>query len=392
MDTPFSPDPAVEEEGGIRLGAIENNYQTMATPRSAAAMHHPWAVGLETSVASRLSVEAELTDAIGLGMKAALRKEPLDGYDLSVGFDQLLYPTEKSLFGEASATESQHSGRAWLGFARTWKFLRPRAAIAVEPKSGHLRVVPHLAVESNLRLPFSMGMDARLESGIWRTDVGASLEWKPFRLGVGLGEFQSWICQKGKFGWYGTPRVGTASGVDNPGWWISASLDIPGGARREREAAPTAAEDRPLPGVDPQSLQPVADLLQQRQLRSEVAELAVRAKLDTGMDPTAMSILRRRILAGGPQARAALWRISLDPEIPLEERMQAVLTLSDDVTVADSSGLSLLSRDPVAVLRMEAALTLGRIPSAISRELLAVLVLDPEESVRMAAKASQAGP
>jgi hypothetical protein len=391
---PFSPDPAIEEAGAVHVGVIENNYQTLGASGRDGAMHHPWAVELESAVNSRLAVQAQFSDAIALGMKAALAKDKLDGYDLSMGFDQLLYPTEKKLFGDVKTSEANYSGRAWLGVARRWRWVRPRAALAAEPRSGHLRAVPHLAMESTLDLPVSVGFDSRFESGIWRMDGGLGLEWKPFRLAVGLAEVQSWVCRKGKFGWFGSPREGTSSGVDNPGWWVSASLDVPSFAAKETEARASAPTSGPPsdPTVDAQSLQALADLLQQRSLRTEIAELAARARVDSGMDPAAISVLRHRILGGGPHARAAVWRIALDPQIPDDQRLQAALTLSDDATLADTSGLSLLARDPVPSLRMEAALTLGRIPSEASDRLLSVLRLDPDQSVRESAKAASSRP
>jgi len=370
---------------------ISNNFQT-DPPQSNPSMRHPWAVRLETSVASRLSMEATLSDGIGLGTKAALVREADGPFDLSLGFDELLYPTEKQMFGDAPKSGLASTGRAWLGAAQTWDFVRVRAAVSTEPSSGEFHVVPHLAFETAFHLPFSIGWESRWEFRSLRQDVGASVEWSPFRISGGLTELQAWILKDWKFGWYPAPPPDATTGIDNPGWWISIALDIPDFPKKERRETPPPVAVAPKPAValDSQALSAMAEAVRMRFMREELAELAVRARYSSS--PFSMIILRKRILAGGLAARQSLWKIGLDTSVQLDERLQAVVTLSDAVTLSDTAALEVISRDPAPALRLESAVDLGHLGAGPSFRILGQLAQDPDESVRETAKASLAGP
>jgi|GEM_PF-1432782 len=349
-------------------------------------MRHPWALGLETSVASRLSVEAALSDGIGLGTKAALVREADGPFDLSLGFDELLYPTDKDLFGDAPRSATATTGRAWLAAAQTWDFVRARAAVSAEPSAASLHVVPYLAFETAFDMPVSIGWESRWESGIWRQDIGASVAWRSFHVAGGLSEFQAWILRGLKPGWYPKPPVDATTGIDNPGWWVSVALDIPNFSREKPPPPPPISVSCPAPVVDSQALRSVAELFQERALREDVAELAARSRSDAGSDPLAMSILRRRILSEGPAARTLLWSICRDPTASLDERVQAMVTLSDGMSISDTAALEVLSRDPAPAIRLESAVDLGHIGSGPSFRILGRLAQDPDESVRESAK------
>lgn len=386
--TPFSPDPEVGDAGSVRASVVSNTFQT-DPPQTRPVMRHPWVARLETSVASRLAVEATLSDGIGMGVKAALVKESDGPLDLSLGFDELLHSADRSIFGVSpDSGQIATTGRAWIGAAQTWEFVRSRMALSVEPTSDSWNLVPWLGFETDFHLPFSLGWEARFEHEILRQSVGASLEWRPFRIAGGLSEFQSWILRDWSLGWHSTPRKGSRDGIDNPGWWVAVLFDIPQFAKPSSSAGEVRSVpvQAPAPVLDPQALQSVADLVQQRLLRAEIAELAVRAKSDTGTDPLAMAILRKRILSGGKSTREALWRIGLDPETALDERVQAVVTLSDGAALADTGSLETLSKDPAPRLRLESALALGRIAAGPAHRILETLAQDPETSVREAAK------
>ncbi len=370
---------------------ISNNFQTNP-PQSPPTMRHPWAVRLETSVASRLSMEATLSDGIGIGTKAALVREADGPLDLSLGFDELLYPMEKQMFGDVSKSGLVSTGRAWLGAAQTWDFVRVRTAVSTEPASGNFHVVPHLAFETAFHLPFSVGWEARWEENSLRQDVGASLEWRPFRISGGLSEFQAWILRGWSLGWHSAPPADAATGIDNPGWWISVSLDIPSFPKKERQEIipPPVTEPKPAATLDTQVLAAMTDAVRMRFLREELAELAVRARYSSS--PFSMIILRKRILSGGPAARMSLWKIGLDTSVQLDERLQAVVTLSDAVTLSDTAALERIARDPAPALRLESAVDLGHLGAGPSFRILGQLAQDPDEAVRETAKASLVGP
>ena len=411
--TPFSPDPEIGEVGSIRARLLSNNFQT-DPPQARPAMRHPWAVGLDAAVASRLSVEGVLSDGVGIGIKALLCREADGPLDLGLGFDELLHSTDRTLFGVPD-TELASSGRVWLGAAQTWEFVRARAAVSTEPTRSSWNVVPWFGMETAFRLPFSLGWEGRFEDGYFRQSVGASLRWGRFRIAGGLSEFQSWILREWSFGWHSQPPPGALEGRRNPGWWAAISLDVPGAPSRVQEPpapppspsprrdsaavrADTARDsarsargaDRPAPSsavADSQSLRRIGDVVDDRLLHRDLAELAVRSRSDSVAEPLAMSILRRRILAGGEGARAALWSVGRDTSAPLDERIQAIVTLSDVVRPSDSTILESLARDPAPRLRLESAVALKRTGAASGRKALETLALDPEDSVRESAKA-----
>jgi hypothetical protein len=369
---------------------ISNNFQT-DPPQSKPSMRHPWAVKLETSVASRLSFEATLSDGIGIGTKAALVREADGPLDLSLGFDELLYPVEKQLFGDTPKGGLVASGRAWLGAAQTWGFIRVRAAVSTEPSSGDFHVVPHMAVETASKLPFSIGWEARWEDEILRQDVGLSIEWNPFRLSGGLSEFQSWILRDWSFGWHSNPPQDATTGIDNPGWWIAVALDIPSFPKKERTEPPKpVAQPKSSPTLDSQVVAAMAEAVRMRFLREELAELAVRARYSA--TPFSMIVLRKKILSGGPAARLSLWKIGLDTTVQLDERLQAVVTLSDAVTLSDTAALEAMARDPAPALRLESAVDFGRLGAGPAFRILGELAQDPDDAVRETAKASLMGP
>lgn len=346
-------------------------------------MRHPYAARLEMAVNSRLAVEASISDGIALGMRAGILDEHDHPVGFSVGFDDLLFPKEGYLFGLQPPANGLASGRAWAAVAQSRFHVRARGALSARTGETDLSVVPHLALESDTKFPVSLGWEAWYEFDEIRQSLGLSFRWNPVRVSMGFSEFQSWIFQNNEFGWTNTPRPGTTTGVANPGWWIAVHWDLPPLANRE--AIPLQVHC-PAATMDDKALQPVADLLQQRLLQADIAELAVRSAVDTGVDPMAMAILRQRILAGGQASRNALWRIGLDPNTAPLERIQAVLTLGLAPVISDTAGFAELAHDPDPALRREAAMAIARLGPDQARLLLRKLAMDPEESVRIVAR------
>ncbi len=334
----------------------------------------------------RLSLQASLSDGIGLGLRAGLLSETESPIDLTLGFDELLFPVESHLFGRDSQSQTFVPGRAWVGVAQTWEFVRARAALTIQPVTDGLEYVPHFALETAFKWPVSVGWECSWEESTWRNLVGISFTLKPIEVSGGLSEFQAWIYRDGNFGWYNTPPTGAVDGIGNPGWWLSVKWDLP--PLRTTAVAPMPVVQCPAVVLDPDALKPVVDLLQQRLMRADVAELSVRAAAGTTDDPLSMSVLRHRLLAGGASARAALWRIALDSQGVVAERSQAAITLGEDPQDADLEPFEILSTDPAPALRMESAMALGRIGKVEAYKVLGVLSRDPEESVRLAAKAA----
>ena len=349
-------------------------------------MRHPFAFSMETSVSERVALEGILSDGIGLGLKVGLLDESESPVDLGIGFDQLMFPWESHLFGRDSVAWVRVPGRAWVGLAQTWEFMRARGVLSVQPEVDGLEYVPHIAFETAFHLPFSIGWELSWEHEELRQTVGLSANLKGLVVAGGLSEFQAWIFHDDEFGWYGSPPAGKLDGIGNPGWWFSMKWELPP-LRKVPPPAPLPVVQCPAPLVDGQAMQPVVDLLQQKLLREDIAELAERSESEITSNPVTMAVLRRRILAGGASARQALWRIASDTSARVGDRRQAVVTLGSSLQASDLQGLVGLAEDPIAELRLEAAIGLGQLEAPEATKALQKLALDPEESVRLSAKA-----
>lgn len=365
---------------------MNNQFQTDPL-QSEPVVRHPFAFGIETTVSDRLAVEAALSDGIGLGFKVGLLDEDDSPIDLGIGFDQLMFPVESHLFGKDSISLARVPGRAWVGVAQTWEFLRARAAVSMQIVVDGIEYVPHFAMETAFHLPVSIGWDAAWEGDEFRQTVGLSARVKSIEIAGGLSEFQAWIFRDRTFGWFDAPPVGKLDGIGNPGWWLSVKWDLPPLRATPPPVIPIAS--CPAPQVDAPATQPAADdHMQQVMLRQDVAELAERTGSEITSNPLTMAVLRRRILSGGPPTRQALWKIALDSSVRLEDRRQAVVTLGFAPQEADLDGLVALAEDPAPGLRLEAAMGLGQLQAPSALQTLKVLARDPEEAVRLAAQAA----
>lgn len=367
------------------MGFLTNQFQTDPL-QTRSIVRHPFAFALETSVTDRLAIEGILSDGVGLGLKVGLLDEDESPVDFGLGFDQLLYPWESHLFGRDSVALIRTPGRVWVGLAQTWKFLRARSVLSVQPVVDGMEYVPHFALETAFHLPFSIGWETSWEEEEFRQTLGLSLHLKTLEVSGGLSEFQAWIFRDGEFGWFGAPPVGKTDGIGNPGWWFSVKWDLPP-LRATPPPAAMPVVQCPAPVVDGNAMQPVVELLQQRLTLEDIAELAERSESSITSNPVTMAVLRRRILAGGEASRKTLWRIALDTGARVAERRQAVVTLADDIRDEDLQGLVGVSEDRAPELRLEAAMALGRIENDASTQAVKKLALDPDELVRLAAQA-----
>lgn len=304
------------------------------------------------------------------------------GLDMSVGFDELFFAPQEDLFGiEPDGLTS----RVWIGAARTWKWARLRSSVAVMSIGDQVEYIPFASAEALLPGHSSIGWETSYSHDVLRQHVGASLGWEPFVLGFGLTEVQSWIFRDGETGWFNAARPGSEDGFDNPGWWFSVSFTLP---HFEKPPPPVAIAPTKGPmSLDTSDLRRLETMFVERQVRADLAELAMRLEAD-GVDPLESGALRRRILSGGPAARAALWNIAVDREANLQERIQALATASGNADDRDLPALEALTEEPSPRLRAEVALALGRLSAPGARSLLERLRNDPESEVRDAASAA----
>ena len=320
----------------------------------------------------------------GFGLVMALYDQSELGVDMSVGFDELFFAPQEDLFGiEPEGLTS----RVWIGAARSWKWARLRSTVAVMSIGEHVEYIPFASAEALLPGHSSIGWETSFSHDVWRHHVGASLGWEPFTLGFGLTELQSWIFRDEETGWFNAARPGSTTGFDNPGWWFSVGFTLP---HFEKPPPPVAVTQvRGPTTLDSSDLRRLETMFVERQVRADLAELAMRLEAD-GVDPLESGALRRRILSGGTTARAALWSIAIDREANLAERIQAIATVSGNADDRDLPALEALTEEPSPRLRAEVALALGRLSAPGAKVLLQRLRNDPESEVREAANAGSA--
>lgn len=348
---------------------------------------HPWVLKFEAVPFERFAIEGAAGDGgAGFGLVMALYDQKELGVDMSVGFDELFFAPQEDLFG--IDVDQQQTSRVWIGAARSWKWARLRTSVAVMSIGDHVEYIPFASAEALLPGHSAIGWETSYSHDVWRNHLGASLGWEPFTLGFGLSEVQSWIFRNGQAGWHNAARPGSTTGFDNPGWWFSVGFTLP-----HFEKAPPAVVVAPTKGpmsLDSADLRRLETLFVERQVRADLAELAMRLQAD-GVDPLESGALRRRILSGGPAARRALWNVATDREADLQERIQALATVSAEAGERDLEALEALTEEPSPRLRAEVALALGRLSAPGARTLLQRLRNDPESDVRDAANAASGG-
>lgn len=338
----------------------------------------PWILRFEAVPFDRFALEATGGDGgAGFGMLMALYQQDEIGVDMTMGIDELFFSTQDHLFGLSS---DPMSSRVWVGAARSWKWARVSASIAVEPKTEDVEFVPYMTAEALLPFHSSFGYGTSYLYDVWRHAIGISLAWSPFVIGFGMSETHAWFARKGEYGFYNDSRPGNSTGLDNPGWWFSIAFDLP-------KVGPSS---RPAPVVMPSSRLDSGDFARleqvvvERQVRADLAELAMRYSAE-GIDPMESGALRRRILSGGAAAKAILLRIALDTAVAQDERTLAVSIAVSNPTEADLPALESLTEEPSPRLRTETALALRKLQSRNAQELLRRLRNDPDAVVRAAA-------
>lgn len=318
----------------------------------------------------------------GFGLVMALYDQDELGVDMSLGFDELFFAPQEDLFG---IEPEEPTSRVWMGAARSWKWARLRSSVAVMSIGEHVEYIPFASAEALLPGHSAIGWETSFSHDVWRHHMGASLGWEPFTLGFGLTEVQSWFFRNGEAGWFNAARSGSATGFDNPGWWFSVGFTLP---HFEKPPPPVVVAQAKGPmALDTADLRRLETMFVERQVRADLAELAMRLEAD-GVDPLESGSLRRRILSGGVAARSALWNIAIDREANLQERIQAIATVSGSVDERDLPALEALTEEASPRLRAEVALALGRSASPKAMTLLQRLRNDPESDVRDAANAA----
>jgi hypothetical protein len=338
----------------------------------------PWTLRFDAVPFERFALEATGGDGgAGFGLRSAVYMQEDLGFDLTLGIDELFFAPQSHLFG---LPHESGSSRVWIGAARGWKWARLSASAAVVPEHDDVEYVPYLGAEALLPFHSSFGIETSYLGDVWRCMLGVSLEWTPFVIGFGMTEVQSWFVRDGEYGFFNEARAGSATGLDNPGWWFSVAFDLPSPPRPAPPPPPAPAGA----SLDSAGFARIEKLVVERGIRADVAELALRYSAE-GVDPLESGALRRRILSGGAAARPVLVAVASDTSVRVEERTLALSMAMANPTDADLPDLERLTEEAAPAIRVETAFALRKLEGPRAKELLKRLRNDPDEIVRTAA-------
>lgn len=295
------------------------------------------------------------------------------------GLDGLITSGEDHLNGLES--EVGEGSRLWARSAWANRRFSASGGLAAKLEHGSVEWTPSAAASVRVRTPISLsfGWEGQFEKSDFRQSIGFGAAWKQLSLGIGLSELQSWIVQKGQWGWFGTPPAGATDGRNNPGLWMRAAWTIPGAFTRANDVASGLSSAGGSEEHD--RISAIDAALTRKSVRRDLAELTT---IDEE-NPAQRALLRRQILSGGEVARLELWRVALSSQFLQPERLQAIATLDLDLFEDDAANLARLAKDPDAQIRLAAARELLRLDNPLAKTTLEQLASDPDSGVRSTA-------
>lgn len=339
----------------------------------------PWILRFEAVPFERFGLEATGGEGgAGFGLRTAVYEQEDLGLDLTLGIDELFFSTQDHLFGMSS---DALSSRVWIGAARTFKWAQFAASLAVEPEPDDVEYVPYVGAEFLLPFHSTVGLGTSYERDVWRQQIGMSLAWSPIVIAFGMSEAKAWFVRDGETGFFNQSRPGNATGLNNPGWWLTVAFDLP----KVGKPPPPPPPPPTSTSLDAAGFARIEKLVVERQLRAELAELAMRYKSE-GVDPLETAVLRRRILSGGNGIRPVLVAIARDSSTQEDERTLALSMAMNQPTEEDLPDLESLTEESAPSIRVETAFALRKLGSLRAKELLKRLQNDPDAVVRAAAR------
>lgn len=333
---------------------------------------------METGLSDRVTLELGAGERGTIGLRALFGQNRSGSVRFLGGLDGLITSGEDHLNG----VESQvgEGSRLWARSAWANKRFSASGGLAAKLENGSAEWTPSAAasVHMNAPLPLSFGWEGQFEKEDFRQSIGIGAAWKQLSLGIGLSELQSWVCQKGKWGWFGTPPAGASDGRNNPGVWMRISWTIPGVFTHVNDLTGRSVSNG---SEDHDQITAIDAALTRKSVRRDLAELTT---IDEE-NPAQRALLRRQILSGGEVARQELWRVALSAQFLQPERLQAIATLDNDLLEDDAASLARLAKDPDAQIRVAAARELLRLDNPLAKTTLEQLASDPDSGVRSTA-------
>lgn len=218
-----------------------------------------------------------------------------------------------------------------------------------------------------------------------------------------LTEFQSWVRQKGEWGFFATPAHTLDNGYNSPGvrfsLWVNGFM--PSTRRRTQHERITVLEqeNRGLrEDMERLEQQWLAVKIQQEAMRPQTAvrpseaeaeaeyRLLVEAYRAEPMDPAAVAARLEALQGLGRAAVPFLQRMALDPTASSDHRLPAVLAMAQSENPAFGPTLLTVAGDPDPLLRREAAMAMLKLRPPEGLEALEILSRDADKAVALTAQ------
>jgi hypothetical protein len=372
-------------------------------------------VGLE----NRAEIGIQYGREISFSIKALLLREDLFWPDLVFGIRNIFGAQEGTLYGlEDYYLRKQLRGEAYMAAAKSFPS-KSRVHFGVSV----LNALNDGLVDINAGVEQDVGAGAYLGYEIFErySDFHQVLtfQWR-FRnvvaLTLGMTEFQSWIRQQGKWGFFLAPETPLADGYNSPG--LTASVQVLGWVpKRAKRTLPERVEDLEILNAQLQrELKAMHEDMEKASMRAEAAEadraravaLAVAQAGSEGAttpgmqrarmilksiaekmasdlaDPQEIRGLMSRLAGMGADGVEALHQVSADTSAG-NLRVPSVLVMAFSRDTIHVNALRALTHDRDPGIRREALNALVKIGGKAALEDARRLTGDPDETVAMAA-------
>ncbi len=229
-----------------------------------------------------------------------------------------------------------------------------------------------------------------------------------FSFSLGFNEFQSWIYQDKKWGFYTQGPENTVNGYQAPGISVAISLGgwaIRGHRKTDKEKISELQKEQVDLKDDVLSMQKEVEKLKGQlvalgaknsnsfklendQIVDYLDIIKRKINSDVPYDPTEIEMLRNKILKLGGSSKNILKKIVTNPTSDAEHRAQIciIMAMSNDGDFTEP--LLKATADPEPRVRREAIISLGKMKLHVALEFAETLLEDPDETVAMAAKAA----
>ncbi len=353
---------------------------------------------------------------LAMSFKALLIEEDAIWPNIVFGIRSLFGSSEADLYGVADhGIVRSLRGESFMMVAKTFALnTRLHAGASMLNGANKSLVGMNFGLEQNLGGGAFLGYELYERFSDFHQNV--SLTWRfgsMFAMHLGLTEFQSWIRQRGEWGFFLAPAHAQKTGYNAPGLRFALQVNgfVPRLPQKTLSERMADLEDRDrereqkvqrLQGqivkmrleqstrpVSPPAPEPLTRAAQAPDPRSIVA--AWLDSLNQGMnglktDPQRLSALLARTAELPPLAKPYFAGIALDTARGVTLRLAAVMAMGHTRDSALVAPLKLVCADPDSRLRREALTALGRIGHPSALDIAKRLMNDSDAAVSLTAE------